>query len=72
MDKANEEIQVKDKRLLIHKIGRTVKMKDVYALVMSRPIKNRMYKQSEWIHDNFYSEDLNYVAHLYMTDPNRN
>jgi len=62
----------KEKRLLIHKIGKTLKMKDVYTLVMNKPIKNRMYKQSEWLHDNFYTEELNYIAHLYMSDTNRN
>ena len=63
----------KAKILLRRKIGtKKVKLKNVYSLVMNNPIRNRMYKQSEWLHDNFYSGDLNYIAHLYMADPKRN
>ena len=60
-------------RELIHQVNKgKVNLKRVYSLIINRPIKNRMYKQSEWVHDNFYSEELNGVAHLYMDDPKRN
>ncbi len=58
---------------LIHKINKKeVNRKLVYSLFMSKPIKTRMYKQSEWLHDNFYHEELNNEAHLYMSNPKRN
>ena len=44
-------------------------IKDVYALIVNNPIKNRMYKQSRWLHDNHYSEKLNSVCHIYTTEP---
>ena len=63
----------KAKRLLQHQVNNNkVSINKVYTLIMNKPIKRKMYKQSEWLHDNFYSGELNYIAHLYMEDPNRN
>ena len=63
----------KARKLLQHMVNTNqVDLRDVYALIMERPILSRMYRQSEWLHDNFPTGDLNYIAHLYMTDPNRN
>lgn len=69
-----------EKRLMRHSIDKQrmylrkqiqnnkIKLKDVYCLLMTKPIKNRMVKQSERLHDKLYDVKMNSLAHMYLQD----
>lgn len=54
-----------------HKLKRMVNkkqipLKDCYALIMSKSIDNRLTRQSEYLHDNFYSDEISTLCHMFL------
>ena len=63
----------KEKNYLRHLIGKKkIKLKDVYCLLIQKPIKNREAVQSRYLHDEVYDEKLNGLCHRYLTIENIN
>ena len=59
-----EQNQVRELRRMVNR--GEISLKDVYTMIMRKPVRNRLASQSRDLHDNHYREELNSLAHIYM------
>jgi len=43
-----------------------IPLKECYSLLINNPIKSKLTRQSEYLHDNFYKDEISNLCHIYL------